>query len=332
MSSRRIFVRAVRVLAAALSLGIGVPATAATVKVMTYNTNHGGTKATPPTTDAEIDTIAAQNPDVVVLQEANASQLSYYVDGLNARLGTSAWHGMSAKHCKSGTQPICTYQPGESVMILTRLTTLATNSTLIWANNDYWVAGPTIRMQVALGDGTPLNVFVCHTPALSGWGASRVKYVTAFQRWAQNFPGPQFVGGDFNERPTGASIADMEQMYADAWATLGSGPGYTHPADTPTSRIDYWFSNGGSTLASVAVVPDAVDSDHRPVVAIYGVAPTTVTPPPAAQETTLLHDSLATFDATKWVKRLFTGTQDSTIGLTSSGALQIGPLKSSTTG
>ena len=74
------------------------PATASAaspiVKVMTYNTHHGGWATTPSTTDRQLDTIAAQNPDVVVLQEAYAQQLTYYVDGLNSRLGTDglAWN------------------------------------------------------------------------------------------------------------------------------------------------------------------------------------------------------------------------------------------------
>jgi Endonuclease/Exonuclease/phosphatase family len=217
-------------------------------------------------------------------------------------------------------------------MILTRLTTLSTDSTLIWANDDYWVARAAIHMKVALGDGTSLNVFVCHTPAMSSYAASRVKYVTAFQTWAQNFPGAQFVGGDFNEGPSGSSIQAMTHTYADAWATLGSGAGYTHPADAPHSRIDYWFSNSAATLTSVAVVPDAVDSDHRPVVATYSISGATAPPPAATGETTLLSDSLSTLDSTTWVKGLYTGMQDSTISVTASGALQIGPLKASMTG
>jgi hypothetical protein len=81
-------------------------------------------------------------------------------------------------------------------------------------------------------------VFVCHAPATSAYATSRVKYVAAFQKWAQNFPGSQFVGGDFNDWP----------------------------------------------------------------------------------------------DTTKWVKGLFTGTQDPTVSVVASGALQIGPLKSALTG
>ncbi|HZR26617.1 MAG TPA: endonuclease/exonuclease/phosphatase family protein [Vicinamibacterales bacterium] len=319
-----------------LALAAATPVSAATVKVMTFNTHHGGTKTTPPTTDGEIDTIAQQNPDVVVLQEAYASQLSYYVNGLNSRLGTSAWHGIAAKHCQSGTQPTCTSQPGESVMIITRLQTVSSDTTLIWAKDDYWVARASAHMVVAAADGTTFNVFVCHTPAMSTWATSRLKYVSAFQAWADNFPGPRFVGGDFNEGPSGGSIVAMKTQFADAWATGGSGAGYTHPNPTATSRIDYWFTNNGPALTSINVLADLVDSDHRPVVANYTVTSSvTTTPPPPTStgtETTLLQDSLSTLDATKWSKTLFTGSQDTSIAVAASGNLSVGPLKDGVTG
>lgn len=336
-SAHRIVIRTGGALAMVTALAAG-PAAATTVKVMTYNTHHGGLSTTPTTTDGQLDTIAAQNPDVVVLQEACESQLSYYVNGLNSRLGTTAWHGADAKHCKSGTAPTCTSEPGESVMILTRLTTLATNSTLIWASDDYWVARATVRMQVALSDGTPVNIFVCHLPALSDAAASRVTYISSFQAWAGTFSGPRLVGGDFNDHPGTTPIVNMTQTYTDAWTVDGSGYGYTHPADIPTSRIDYWFdaNNGTASVGSVAVIADSTDSDHRPVVATYNVTPstttTTTTTTTSSTTTTLLSDSFASLDTTKWSRTLFTGSQDTSIGVNVAGNVAVGPLKSSMTG
>ncbi len=335
-SATRIVVR--MALAFVLPLAAAASAGAVTVKVMTYNTHHGGESTTPTTTDGQLNTIAAQNPDVVVLQEAYESQLSYYVNGLNSRLGTTAWHGVDAKHCKTGTAPTCTYEPGESVMILTRLKTLATNSTLIWASDDYWVARATVRMEVALSDGTPVNIFVCHLPALSDAAASRVTYVSAFQQWAGTFAGARLVGGDFNDHPGTTPIVDMTQSYTDAWAAKGSGYGYTHPADIPTSRIDYWFdaNNGTASPSSIAVIPDSTDSDHRPVVASYDVVSspttTTTTTTTSSTTTTLLSDSFASLDTTKWSRTLFTGTQDTTVAVNVAGSVAVGPLKSSETG
>jgi endonuclease/exonuclease/phosphatase family metal-dependent hydrolase len=319
-------------------------ARAATIKVMTYNTHHGGTAASPPSTDRQLDMIAAQKPDVVVLQEAETSQLTYYVNGLNARLGTTAWHGAYARHCGSGSQPTCSAYKTETVMILTRLKTLATSSTLIWAKDDYHVARSAIRMSVALSDGRAVNVFSTHLPALVAYRTARLTYVSSFQAWARSFSGPRFVGGDFNDTPGQSPIVAMEQQYVDAWANGGSGSGYTHAsggATTTTRRIDYWFSSigGPQTLTSVKVVGSLSNSDHLGVVATYSMPPLTSTPSPAPSpvpptaETTVLDDRFDTFDPNKWPYGVLTGTQDSTIPLgVTGGALRIGPLKQSMSG
>src|SRR4029450_587958 len=148
------------------------------IKVMTYNTHHGGTAETPATTDNQLDTIAAQNPDVVVLQEAYSTQFNYYVNGLNARMNTTAWHGSYAKQCKAGTAPNCTSYSSEVAMILTRLKTVAVTPQLMWVKDDYFAARAAIRMSVALADGTEVNVFACHLPALLAYRSARATYVT----------------------------------------------------------------------------------------------------------------------------------------------------------
>lgn len=312
------------------------------VKVMTYNTHHGGTSTTPATTDFQLDTIAAENPDVVVLQEAYSTQFAYYVNGLNARQNTTAWHGAYNKTCKEGVEPTCTKYTSESVMILTRLKTLAVTPRLIWAKDAYHVARATLRMSVALADGTPVNVFVCHLPALSSGAAARSVYVTTFLTWAATFGGPKLVGGDFNDSPSSAPIVAMKQVYADAWALGGTGSGYTHMKSgsvTPTTRIDYWFSEKAAaiTLNSVAVTGSAADSDHLAVVADYSVAPVPVGNGdilvPATVQTTLFADRFDRFDTTQWPAGVITGTKDTTIPVTlTGGGLQIGPLKNATAG
>jgi len=331
----------------ALLLGSQAAGAATTpIKVMTYNTHHGGTAASPVSTDFQLDTIAAENPDVVVLQEAYSTQLAYYVNGLNARQNTTAWHGTANKTCKQGVEPTCTSYTSESVMILTKLETVAVTPRLIWAKDDYHVARATLRMAVETADGTQVNVFVCHLPALSNGASARITYVNTFKTWAQSFAGPKLIGGDFNESPTLPAILSMKQLYADAWALAGSGNGYTHVKSgtmTLNSRIDYWFSELAAPIAlnSVAVVGQIADSDHLGVVATYAIESTAVPTPalapapivPAVTETTLFSDSFTAFDAAQWPTRVITGTQDSTIKFAATeGRLRIGDLKESVSG
>lgn len=302
------------------------------ITVITYNTDHGGR---PNGTTGQLNTIAAQNPDVVVLQEGGASQLSTYVDGLNSRSGTTAWHGVAAKHCDTGVSPTCTVYTDESTMVLTRLKTVSSSSKLIWAKDDYHVARASVQMTVALADGTQVNVFVCHLPALSDAAASRLQYVNLFQNWARSFPGPRLVGGDFNDSPETPSIAAMTQQYGDVWKAVGSGAGYTHSHDgvTLTSRIDYWFADltGGATAVAAHTAGSLADSDHISVTATYAI-PSKAVVVSTSTETTLLDDGFSTFNKTVWPYGIYTGTQDSTIALTVNGAFQIGPLKSGVTG
>jgi endonuclease/exonuclease/phosphatase family metal-dependent hydrolase len=312
------------------TLALPAPATASAlpIKVMTYNTYHGSQP------DGQLDTIAAQNPDVVVLQEASYTQLAYYVAGLNARLSTTAWHGAYARHCTSGTQPTCSNWYDGSVMILTRLSTLATDWTLIWAADDYVVARAAIHMRVATADGTQVNVFVCHLPAMLGGSfdnaeSVREKYITAFKTWMQSFPGAQLVGGDFNTHPGSTTFTMMQAQFADAWSVGGSGGGYTHTNPNVTTRLDYWWSNlgGPAKLASVSVIPDSVHSDHRPVVSTYNLSSST------GGVTTLLSDTFSSFDRSKWPGGVFTGTTDTSIAVgVAGGVLTVGPLKASLSG
>lgn len=325
LSSR--LARGVAMIVAVLFVGIAIPASAATlaIKVLTYNTKNGSTP------NAQLDTIAAQNPDVVVLQEAQDYALATYVDGMNQRLATRAWHGAYARNCQAGTQPTCTSYSSESALIMTRLTTVSTDKALIWAKDNYFAARATIHMTVALMDGTQVNVFGCHLPALYAAQASRVAYVSALQAWAQGFASPRLIGGDFNDSPGTSPIVAMTQQYNDAWAIGGSGTGYTHTHDgvTLVTRIDYWFSDkgGAEALTSVKVVGRLTDSDHLAVVATYAVPSK-----PASTETALMDDRFGSFVSSNWPYGVFTGTQDSTIPLTVNGGFQIGALKESTTG
>ena len=219
-------------------------------------------------------------------------------------------------------------------MILTRLTTLAVNARLIWAGDAYHVARPTIRLSVALEDGTAINVFVCHLPAKAAAAPARLAYVNTFQAWTEQFSGPKLVGGDFNDTLGTAPIVAMMAQYADAWTLGGSDNGSTYPSLTPTRRIDYWFARDTSpeSLGAVSVVGDPTDSDHLGVVASYELdgAPAERS---ETGETTLLDERFDSFDATTWPGRVITGTQDSSIPLAvENGMLTIGLLKESAFG
>lgn len=72
---------------------------------------------------------------------------------------------------------------------------------------------------------------------------------------------PIIVAGDFNSVPCSRVHSKLKQRLRDAWELAGNGPGFTHPADRATRRIDYlWVSQNISPL-DIQVVP-TLASDH----------------------------------------------------------------------
>jgi len=77
------------------------------------------------------------------------------------------------------------------------------------------------------------------------------------------------------QKPTtfsGGSALDatgaMGGSFRDAWAAVGSGPGYTANTPNPTMHLDYWFTDMSAQIqpswATVVTAPGTF-SDHFPV-------------------------------------------------------------------
>jgi len=88
-------------------------------------------------------------------------------------------------------------------------------------------------------------------------------------------PRPVVVCGDFNDEPESRVMTELKKDYADSWATLGRGEGFTFPSDTPKRRIDYVLvlnnSKPDSAFAAVQLRPlsarvlQSSASDHLPL-------------------------------------------------------------------
>ena len=75
---------------------------------------------------------------------------------------------------------------------------------------------------------------------------------------------PTIFVGDFNSRPDTRTMKALLETFADASAAT---PAFTIPSKKPTGRIDYVLLRpaGAWQVVSSIVVPEAVASDHRPV-------------------------------------------------------------------
>ena len=81
---------------------------------------------------------------------------------------------------------------------------------------------------------------------------------------------PVIVSGDFNATPGSRTHSNMKELFADSWELIGSGDGFTFPADSPRTRIDYLWVSRNTAIRPVRIwVPSSAASDHRPVVAEF---------------------------------------------------------------
>ena len=83
---------------------------------------------------------------------------------------------------------------------------------------------------------------------------------------------PVIVSGDFNATPGSRTHSNMKELFADSWELIGSGDGFTFPADSPRTRIDYLWVSRNTAIRPVRIwVPSSAASDHRPVVAEFEI-------------------------------------------------------------
>ena len=248
------------------------PTSSTTLRVMQWNVKKTKGSDGVCNPDRVADTIVAQNPDVVSLNEVNffsgacayTFDMGAHIESLLEQKTGVNWH---RKHVNvyGGTS-------GYGNVLLSRLPVQSSDSTLL--SFDRGVA----RMTVYVG-GKYVNVFSTHVDYYnSSW---RTQQITEAVRWAGWHSEPRIVMGDFNTWPGTSDYNLLAQPYEDAWvagqnagtASSWDGSGATHGS----SRFDYVFYSRVSTLSLLSVtVPDTRvngvwPSDHAPVIAVFRV-------------------------------------------------------------
>ncbi|HEY1176155.1 MAG TPA: endonuclease/exonuclease/phosphatase family protein [Phytomonospora sp.] len=78
--------------------------------------------------------------------------------------------------------------------------------------------------------------------------------------------------GDLNATAEQPEIQTLTDVFADSWAAVGDGPGYTYDAANPHARIDFVLASPDVKPVEARVVTEAASaSDHLPVVVEYRV-------------------------------------------------------------
>jgi endonuclease/exonuclease/phosphatase family metal-dependent hydrolase len=292
MTSWRVATLAAAVLAAACgsSAPAGPSATAAavsnrapiTLKVMTFNIQHGIDANGRYNLQRAVDAIARIQPDVVGLQEVTRNHPAYacedqperIVSGLRAATRQSwtvayqqEWF-TSDTSCQSsgrGTGP-----ETEGLVVLARR--------LVSPQTSMPLTDSRIGLEVAITDAYGLPVVVTHLTSGGAASATRRTQIDRLMGWARGFGEPRIVMGDFNAEPQAVELQPLLGSYHDAWTDASQmgragGSGNSHGSQ----RIDYvFFVPGGSlTLDATEVVDTSVGgvqaSDHQPVLATFTV-------------------------------------------------------------
>jgi endonuclease/exonuclease/phosphatase (EEP) superfamily protein YafD len=230
------------------------------LRVMSYNIMGGrrGMKAL-------LQTIHAQKPDVLCLQEAEAWKSLDPMPQLQKAL--PGYHSVrSAEVATFSRYPIASRQ---------------VHPFPAWAQRDILetvldVRGRRVRvLNVHLHTidftGGPLyheqNFPTRVSNSMRNRGEQLAFLLAALDRPAQSTlsSAPSLVVGDFNTPPRGRVYAELAARFDDAWRQCGWGAGNTFRGDLPVVRIDYiWISRHFQPRR--ALVPGSQASDHRPLV------------------------------------------------------------------
>jgi endonuclease/exonuclease/phosphatase family metal-dependent hydrolase len=254
--------------------------TAGTLKVMTFNIQHGIDGSHKYNLQRAIDAIAKIQPDLVGLQEVTRNHPYYNCDdqpaklaeGLKAATGRpwsvvyeQEWFTPNVECQQSGrgdgkeTEGLAFLAPGPlGPSSMTPLPVSRIALTVKWA-----AAG-----------GLPVTV--THLASGKQNGPARGKEVEALLKWSQKLGASQIVLGDFNLKPEEPELQPIVTVFRDAWQIgaerrVASGTSGTHG----DKRIDFVFFTGDALeLAAVETVDTASwfgapASDHRPLVATF---------------------------------------------------------------
>jgi endonuclease/exonuclease/phosphatase family metal-dependent hydrolase len=249
--------------------------TSTSLRVMQWNTHHGGYR-----TDGVWDPnllmkwVAKINPDIVSLNEVEYDD-SYSHGGDDAALFASILKSLTGKTWYHKFVVGSGASSGIGNAILSKIPFEASESKLL-------TEGRAILNTTISVNGRTINVFSTHLDANST--TYRLEEISELTAWAGGIAQQRIICGDFNAWPGSTENATMTKSYYDSWAVAKSdGTAISYPAnpdgDTRNSRIDYIYYSHGATdlvLKSVQVFDtrDAngvMPSDHRPVLAIFGV-------------------------------------------------------------
>jgi endonuclease/exonuclease/phosphatase family metal-dependent hydrolase len=251
-----------------------------TLKVMTFNLQHGIDGSHKYNLQRAIDTIAKLQPDLVGLQEVTRNHPYYNCDDQPAKIaeGLKAATGRpwSVAYEQEWFTPNVECQQGgrgdgketEGLAFLAPGPLGPTSTTPLPVSR----IALTVKWSAAGG----LPVTVTHLASGKQNGPARAKEVETLLKLAEKLGPTQIVLGDFNLRPEEPELQPMLALFKDAWQTGSEARAATGTSGTHgESRIDYIFFKGNELeLTEVQTVETSswfgkAASDHRPLLGLF---------------------------------------------------------------
>ena len=240
--------------------GADVPARAAadTLIVVDWNLHYGVSPLTAVDLEGIARTIAAQDPDVVTLQEVERG----WVFGGGTDVATWLAHrlGMTVAFA-----PAADRQFGNAVLARSALTDVAVHPLP-------YGAGPQARSALSAtlttADGTAVRITSVHLQHRAENTPTRLDQLAELVD-AEPVTGPSVLAGDLNATPGSPELALLaEAGWTSAIDEAGDPDARTSPSTHPAQRID-WVLGQGVTFEEADVPTRPRQSDHLPVVARF---------------------------------------------------------------
>ncbi len=237
------------------------PETASTtLRVMTYNIQHGAGADDRIDLRRTADAIKREKPDIVALQEVDRGVPR--TNRRNLPLELQFMTGMNVYFTNNFH-----FQGGEyGNAVLTRFPVLMQTNTyykMIRTNEQRGIIQMILDVH-----GRKLLFMATHIDYRKD-NQERLLNVAQIKEIIKQYSGlPIILCGDFNDAPGSRVCNQMRESFADVWQSVGEGKGLTFPSPAPKERNDYiWISPDKTIQPVIAWVPDTKASDHRPVVA-----------------------------------------------------------------
>lgn len=260
-----------------LTVLVASAASAAPLKVITWNLHHGRDINGGNTVTAQARWLAGEAPDIVLLQETeqftsygNFDHVGYIrteLQRLTGRTYYAFWSNDSGVASGRGQ--------GTAILSVFRLQSVEARAL---------AHGRAVTMaNVEVLPSRVVGLFTTHLASWTGFDNQRVTQVAELIYWLTTRGSKvRLMGGDWNATPGSLPLAPLHHFYSDVYkkaksAGVFQGPDDTRPvyqSDSVVGRIDAIFLGKAwpswMTLTAVEHVNTGL-SDHYPVVAVFDV-------------------------------------------------------------